>query len=101
MTFPPRTFTAACVQLNSKRTLDENLPTIRDLIVEAQEMVAQLVELLAVLGVLWRALLGATHPPDGVLVDPLAAGARVLGRAGFRLLGEEGAFVKAHPLIVA
>jgi predicted amidohydrolase len=29
------TFKAACVQLNSKRTLDENLPTIRDLILDA------------------------------------------------------------------
>jgi len=45
MTFPPRTFTAACVQLNSKRTLDENLPTIRDLIVEAASRGADFITL--------------------------------------------------------
>jgi len=35
MTFTAAKFTTACVQLNSKRTLAENLPTIRELILEA------------------------------------------------------------------
>ena len=39
------TFTAACVQLNSKRTLDENLPDIRKLILEAASRGADFITL--------------------------------------------------------
>jgi predicted amidohydrolase len=45
MTFAAAPFTAACVQLNSKRTLDENLPTIRELILDAASRGADFITL--------------------------------------------------------
>ena len=60
-------------------------------------MIAQLVELGAILALRLAILaLGAPHPADAVLVDPLAARTRVFRRAVFRFFLEERFLVKGH-----
>ena len=67
------------------------------LVVEAQQVIAQLVELGAVLALRLAILaLGAPHPAEAVLVDPLASRTRILRRPVFRLLDEECFLVKRH-----
>jgi hypothetical protein len=67
------------------------------LIVDAQQVIAQLLELGAVLA-LWLPVLAlrTPHPAQAVLVDPLAPRARELRRPVLRLLNEECFLVKRH-----
>jgi hypothetical protein len=74
-----------------------------DLVVDADEMVAQLGELgpVALVGARWQpVLLDPAHPADAVLVGPPAARAGHLGRTGLGAVGEESAFVERHPVII-
>jgi len=74
-----------------------------EFVVDANQVIAQLLELGAVLlvGVAWHpVLLGTPHPAHLVVVGALAAGARV---AAVALLGpfvEERAFVECHRSIL-
>ena len=74
-----------------------------DLVVEAQQVVAELRELRPIAVVAARrqpVLLGAPHPPDAVVVRPAALGALEPPRPGLRSLVEERAFVQRHAAMV-
>jgi hypothetical protein len=75
-----------------------------DLIVEAEQVVAQLCEPGPVLLVSSRRqpiLFRAPHPPNAVFAGPSAPGALIPSGSGFRLFREKGAFVQGHSLMVA
>src|SRR4051812_6274127 len=75
-----------------------------DLVVEAENVVAQLRELLAIHLVGPRGRTIFLHPPDpadAVVVGAAAFRARVAARLGLGLVGEEGAFVEGHAFIVS
>jgi hypothetical protein len=73
------------------------------LVVEPEEVIAELGELRAValVGAGRQAiLLGTTNPAHAVLIRAPAARAGVAGRSRLGLVGEEGALVESHTQIV-
>ena len=71
----------------------------RDLVVEAEQVVAQLGELgpVALVGPGRQPLLlRAPHPADAVFAGPPALGALIPSGPGFRFFGEKRAFVESH-----
>jgi len=66
-------------------------------VIETQQVIAQLVELGAVFALRLSILaLGAPHPAQAVLIDPLATRTGELRGPVLRLVDEEGFLVKRH-----
>ncbi len=71
----------------------------RHLVVEPQEVIAQLRKFRAILVVgtgRQAVLLHTADPPDVVLIRAPAPGTLIPSRAGFRLFRKEGAFIECH-----
>ena len=74
-----------------------------DLVVQAQQVVAKLGKLGAILivGARGKSIsFDAADPADAVLIRPPASGTLISSRTRFRLFGEECAFVESHTQIV-